>query len=463
MSPFNQLSALALGVAAASAQAVTLGVVPNWNLLGYSDSADVITAEAFGNPNNVSTVWKWNPVTSGWAFYSPSLPDGGKAYAANKGYEFLTTIKTGDGFWVNAKAPFSVTLPGSAVTQPVVNPEALTGITATLNTLFGLFATGVPAASDPALGNLMDASLLSGGANKSAFVQQMHSGDGPGIGAKLGNVVLVHPTDVGSAANDATHQWFTFDVINDNGPDSPWLAIKNAAGNWLLAGDQRMFGIHATVRAVKHIQSAANGAQVSYDNQLNLSIDSGIAAGVVASVEVIGPGVVPASGMLVYSEAQGNVGSQPCGNNQASTNCVDITQVTAGAKYTFKGYTPAGGTVPTYTYTTVLPTAPLSAAALLAVPFPSITNVSGSWTPGTAVTVNWTLPAGIHANFICLNAWSGQVGNLFNGLCTNNLSGNITSATLTLPNYTGTISGKGVWFNTSGDANGIQFSVDQQL
>lgn len=126
MCQFNQLSALALSVAAASAQAVTLGVVPNWNLLGYSDSADVIAADAFGNANNVSTVWKWNPATSVWAFYSPTLPDGGKAYAASKGYEFLTTIKTGDGFWVNAKAPFSVTLP--VTQQPLVTTGTAEGI-----------------------------------------------------------------------------------------------------------------------------------------------------------------------------------------------------------------------------------------------------------------------------------------------------------------------------------------------
>ena len=72
-----------------------------------------------------ASVWKW--VTAGttsgvsyptWAFYSPGLSDGGRAYASARGYEFLTTISSGEGFWVNANAAFTAQLPvGATVTS----------------------------------------------------------------------------------------------------------------------------------------------------------------------------------------------------------------------------------------------------------------------------------------------------------------------------------------------------------
>lgn len=106
-------SCLAMGLVAASifsTQAATLNIQPNWNLLGYSDGAAVNVADVFSNTTDVTTVWKWIPSTSKWAFYSPSFADGGAAYAASKGYDPLLTINYGDGFWVNAKTSFTATI-----------------------------------------------------------------------------------------------------------------------------------------------------------------------------------------------------------------------------------------------------------------------------------------------------------------------------------------------------------------
>jgi hypothetical protein len=101
--------------------AETLSIVPNWNLLGYSEGSSLTVADTFGNSSNVITVWKWNPSTAKWAFYSPALSDGGNAYASSKGYEFLTSINSGDGFWVNAKISFSATtLPHATCASPQV-------------------------------------------------------------------------------------------------------------------------------------------------------------------------------------------------------------------------------------------------------------------------------------------------------------------------------------------------------
>jgi hypothetical protein len=103
---------------------VTLNLAAGWNLVGNSVNAPLPVAATFGN-QPVSTVWKWenfgtnqNITYPAWAFYTPSLPDGGQTYAASKGYDFLTTINGGEGFWVYAKqAVTTVPLPaGVAVT-----------------------------------------------------------------------------------------------------------------------------------------------------------------------------------------------------------------------------------------------------------------------------------------------------------------------------------------------------------
>lgn len=98
-----------------SAAEKRLPIALGWNLVGNSTSVALDVATLFGNnASNVTTVWKWLPSKSNWAFYTPSLADGGAAYAASKGYEFLTTISAGDGFWVNAKVAVAVQLPAGA-------------------------------------------------------------------------------------------------------------------------------------------------------------------------------------------------------------------------------------------------------------------------------------------------------------------------------------------------------------
>jgi len=97
---------------------VALNLVSGWNLMGNSSSGAIDVATVFGDRTKVTTVWKWVAATAKWAFYAPSLSDGGAAYAASKGYDFLTSISGGEGFWVNAGAVFTAPLPaGTAVTS----------------------------------------------------------------------------------------------------------------------------------------------------------------------------------------------------------------------------------------------------------------------------------------------------------------------------------------------------------
>jgi hypothetical protein len=98
---------------------VALTFIPGWNLVGNSSSGSLNVAAAFGDGTKVNTVWKWIAGVTKWAFYAPSLV--GQAltdYATSKGYDVLTTINGGEGFWVNATTAFTAQLPaGTAITS----------------------------------------------------------------------------------------------------------------------------------------------------------------------------------------------------------------------------------------------------------------------------------------------------------------------------------------------------------
>lgn len=80
-----------------------------WNLTGNSNTTPMDVASHLGDATKVNTVWKWVPTTSKWAFYAPSMAANELAtYAASKGYEVLSTINGGEGFWVNAQQAFTI-------------------------------------------------------------------------------------------------------------------------------------------------------------------------------------------------------------------------------------------------------------------------------------------------------------------------------------------------------------------
>lgn len=146
-----------------------LDLVPSWNLVGNGVEAPITVASTFNDATKVTTVWKW--VTTGstpgmtypaWAFYTPVFADGGQAYAASKGYEYLTEIGAAEGFWVNAKAAFSVPLPAGATVQsgsfmPAFNSAGWPGGSHALGHGWSLIATGdspTPAQFDAALDDI---------------------------------------------------------------------------------------------------------------------------------------------------------------------------------------------------------------------------------------------------------------------------------------------------------------------
>jgi hypothetical protein len=88
-----------------------LALAAGWNLIGNGSDATVNVADILADAATVTSVWKWIPSTSKWAFYAPSMGAALESYTTSKGYDVLTTVKAGEGFWVNAKSAIVVQMP----------------------------------------------------------------------------------------------------------------------------------------------------------------------------------------------------------------------------------------------------------------------------------------------------------------------------------------------------------------
>jgi hypothetical protein len=95
----------------------TLG--EGFTLLGNSTAASLDVRALVGSPSSqltgitskVVSLWKWNPAGLRWAFYSPTLSlQQNFAHASANGFDLLTAIQPGEGFWINTSEP--LTLPG---------------------------------------------------------------------------------------------------------------------------------------------------------------------------------------------------------------------------------------------------------------------------------------------------------------------------------------------------------------
>jgi alpha-tubulin suppressor-like RCC1 family protein len=132
----------------------SVNLVKSWNLLGNGVEATLDVGTTFSDTSKVATVWKW--VKSGrWAYYNPALADGGKTIAEANGYDTLTAIHAGEGFWVNAKDAFTITLPtGTMVASSSFTPGSGSRV---LGQGWNLIATGdkpAPATFNNHIGSL---------------------------------------------------------------------------------------------------------------------------------------------------------------------------------------------------------------------------------------------------------------------------------------------------------------------
>ena len=90
---------------------VALSLATGWNLVGNSFGRPLNVVDVFGDATQAMSLWKWIAATGKWAFYTPMLTDGGASIAAARGYDLLTVVDSGEGFWVNARQDFSARLP----------------------------------------------------------------------------------------------------------------------------------------------------------------------------------------------------------------------------------------------------------------------------------------------------------------------------------------------------------------
>ena len=367
--------------------------------------------------------------------------------------------------------------PGVVVTPPPTTggtpttATALSAIAAQLTVFQGRFATAMPAANDATLSGLLDATFLQDGQNKAAFLVNITTaGNGLSIGDTFTAPVSTTSLDAGAVANDATHQWFAT-AIKSGGGYFKMLAIKNAAGKWLLAGNQRQVGL----RAVAEMMNTTASTVVVFNKNMKLNLegnggDAALLAMGITSATVSGPGVVgatvntPGAATIFTSTAPvgGMAGSQqllPCGA-ALTTNCVNMAAVAAGT-YSFV-VTKAGFN---YTYNEAFAgsiPATLSAAMFPVInPAPATTPLTG-YTSGATVKVNWTVPAAQSA--LGVN-WFGTLSNNTNiNMFVNALGGagvTITSST-TLPIFP---AGATLLFGNinacSMDANAVQYCTQQ--
>ncbi len=114
-------------------------LLKGWNLVGNGQTGDITVASALNDVSKVTTVWKWNSATSRWAFYTPMQTDGGAAYALSKGYDTLTVIQPGEGFWVNAATASTVAVSG---VSPFAASNFAKGGSNSLQTGWNLIAMG---------------------------------------------------------------------------------------------------------------------------------------------------------------------------------------------------------------------------------------------------------------------------------------------------------------------------------
>ena len=94
---------------------------PGWNLVGHNSKIILDVKQVFNDATKVTTVWRWDRLKQKWAFFAPSLPDGGKEYAQSKGYDYMVSVPSGEGFWVNAKQSFNTIDPNISPCFTVAN------------------------------------------------------------------------------------------------------------------------------------------------------------------------------------------------------------------------------------------------------------------------------------------------------------------------------------------------------
>jgi hypothetical protein len=337
----------------------------------------------------------------------------------------LIIASCGGGGGDNATTPNYGTGPAAATAIPAIQAQ--------LTIWQNKFATSTPAANDAALAAIFDPAYLNDGENKALYLAYLTGPNRDPIGYTFSAPTGVDPVDLGAMPNDATHQWFTTKIWGIS--DISYLAVKDAAGQWLLSGNQRKVGVEMLPSVSQLIPTAASGQSAIIQPRVSLSIFN--SAGVTAAT-VSGPGVIgTTAGVLGSADLLFSSTAQEC-SLITTTSCLDMSKVSKG-NYTFT-ITDAAGT---YTYIETLkavpplnPTAAMLPTINWITPVP--TNLA-AWVSGATATVNWTVPAGQTAILAEVDGSDASFASLFQvPMYAINSTGTISSVK-TLPAYTGSV------------------------
>ena len=100
---------------------LSVPVARGWNLLGNGSTTDIDATSApdLFDAAKVNSLWKWDNASSSWTFYAPSLAADGtlSTYASENSYGVITRIAPGEGFWVDAVQPFTLTRNGISLNE----------------------------------------------------------------------------------------------------------------------------------------------------------------------------------------------------------------------------------------------------------------------------------------------------------------------------------------------------------
>lgn len=296
--------------------------------------------------------------------------------------------------------------------------DALTAITATLETLTGLLATSLPAADNPTLTGLFTSGFLHSGQDLNAFLSELTT-DSDAIGLRFDTVSLV--------ALDTTAG--TAEIVVNLGDGSGWvdpfpdhfqMLRDDATGIWKLHGDRSIVDLEVIVLAEKQTTVYVSTATVTDANRSGFEfwIEDDHADGIdIDRAIVTGPGL-PAGGILLT----GSVGEPLQVTNDdpsfaghctdpSGTRCflddADIAQIAANDEYTIELYATSVSTdTPRATYTRRILAAPYLTTALPE--FPAITSPTTGDLPGLLaggnIAMTWTMPAGMRTDEVTF-AW----------------------------------------------------------
>ncbi|MBE0626125.1 MAG: hypothetical protein IH606_15065 [Burkholderiales bacterium] len=445
----NQLTSTALS---AGAQALAAQIAPVLAAQGVSSSVDLFRQSFSADGTGLDAVLDALKVTQDPVTNTATI----------------TNRLDGSKITNDLTATNTTVLPTPTDTVPVTDLQA---ITAGFNNFSTLMA-GAPAPTDPALLALFDeTNFRLDGQSLAQFLQEVTT-DPQILGGTLSfaDISLSPVPDGVTVPAGATASYkvnFTVLLSGFLNSREEFIAYKNASGNWILMGNQRIAKVRMEVLETSGFtfNGTNNSTSVLCTGLYPQVSDEGGTSGVNFAV-VTGPGL-PAAGVLLFKTATGTNGNDftiaagapdtyaGATTTAKTTDCgftslypladAAIAEIAASPMtYTVKLYQDGAG-APSFTnstllatYTSTLAAPPLTSTQLSSALFvtagsatPSILSLATGSTAGTT-TVSWTAPtaAGLFASSVHIFV-SDQSG--VNDSVSKDIPGTATSASLAVP------------------------------